>query len=138
MKPVDGQIVGDSNELLNELEDLNGKKLKFNKDEEIKDDLVYEATGSDGKKYTAQLQKKSLIVTVFTPPKSDENKEKKAIEERGKMMRQQGVAAGVTGTKKDADKAQIKEPVKEKEDSLKKESDNNKENKNIYKKSKVD
>ena len=74
MKPVDGQIVGDSNELLNELEDLNGKKLKFKKDEEIKDDLVFEAEGSDGKTYHAQLQKKSLIVSIYIKPPKEEKK----------------------------------------------------------------
>lgn len=109
MNPVEGQIIGDPSEL-NELTDTKGEKIQFERDNEIKDDLVFKGTGSDGKIYSAQLQKKSLIVSVYSPPTQEEKTTERATEERGKKMRQ-GVP--VTGTNKDVKGNDDKEAVKE-------------------------
>lgn len=106
MKPVNGQIIDNASQL-STLLDTQGKNLKF---EQVKDcpegDLVFTAKGSDGRTYSAQLEKRTLIVSIFDTPK--EKVEKKAIEDRGAKLVQ---GEKVSGTNKDADK--IQEPVKE-------------------------
>jgi len=109
MKPVNGQIVDDVNKL-GSLLDLNGKPLKFEQDKNVNDDLAYFAKGSDGKTYSAQLQRKAVIVGVFDTP--EEKKDKQAIEERGAKLVQ---GEKVTGTKEDAKNTErhVREPEKE-------------------------
>src|ERR1044072_3434594 len=105
MKPVNGQILDDSSKL-GSLLDTKGKNLKFEQSKDVDGDLVYFAKGSDGKTYSAQLQKRNLVVSVFETPK--EKVEKKAIEDRGAKLVQ---GEKITGDKRDAEKLQ--EPVKE-------------------------
>lgn len=109
MKPVNGQIVDDVSRL-DSLLDMNGKALKFKQDNDVEDDLLYTAKGSDGKTYSAQLQKKSLIVGIYDTPQ--EKKEKQAIEERGAKLVQ---GEKVTGKLDDAKNSErhVKEPEKE-------------------------
>ena len=106
MKPVNGQIVDDVSKLDSPL-DMNGKELKFKQDKDIEDDLLYVAKGSDGKTYSAQLQKKTLIVALYDTPQ--EKKEKKAIEERSEKLVQ---GEKVTGKLDDADSKEDDEPKK--------------------------
>lgn len=91
MKPANGQVV--SEEKLGNLEDFNGKPIKFEKQE----DGSFLAKGSDNKTYSAALQTKSLIVNIFDTPQ--EKKEKKAVDERGKKLVQ---GEKVTGNLSDA------------------------------------
>ena len=120
MKPVNGQIVDDVSKL-GSLLDINGKPLKFEQNKEVTDDVVYFAKGSDNKTYSAQLQKKSLIVGIYDTP--EEKKEKKAIEERGEKIRQ---GEPITGKLNDADSAEKDEPEKEEGNNKDKDKKNNK------------
>ena len=108
MNPANGQII-DNVSKLDSLVDLKGKNLKFKQDKEVEGDIVYIAKGSDGKNYSAQLEKKTLIVSIYDTPK--EKVEKKAIEERSEKLVQGGK---ITGDLDDAkDNEGIKEPKKE-------------------------
>ena len=120
MKPVNGQIVDDVSKL-GSLLDMNGKPLKFEQNKDVTDDVVYFAKGSDNKTYSAQLQKKSLIVGIYDTP--EEKKEKKAIEERGEKIRQ---GEPITGKLNDADSAEKDEPEKEEGNNKDKDKKNNK------------
>jgi hypothetical protein len=110
MKPVNGQIIDDISKLDN-LEDMKGKKLKFKQDDEVGGDLCYTAKGSDGKTYSAQLEKRTLKVSLYDTPDSKEKVEKKAIEERGEKLVQGGKVSG--GLEDAKDNEGIKEPQKE-------------------------
>lgn len=108
MNPVNGQVIDDSSKL-ESLLDTKGKNLKFKQQDDSPDgDLVYTAKGSDGRTYSAQLQKKNLVISVYDTPK--ENVEKKAIQQRGEKLRQGGK---IEGDLKDAKSEDQKEPKKE-------------------------
>jgi len=126
MKPVNGQIIDDVSKL-DSLLDTKGETLNFKQDKDVDNDLVYTAKGSDGKTYSAQLQRKSLIVAVYETPKEDKKKEKKAIEERGAKLVQ---GEKVTGKLDDAKSSERnnKEPEKESKSSSNNKFFSNKKN----------
>lgn len=72
LNPVNGQVLNDIDEALNAVVDLKGQKIDFKRNEDIKNDIVYTGEGSDGKTYTVQLEKKTVIVSVFGTPKPEE------------------------------------------------------------------
>ena len=69
LNPVNGQIIGDINEALEAVVDLKGEKIKFKRDEDVDNDLVYIGEGSDGKTYSIKLQRKNVMVNVYETPK---------------------------------------------------------------------
>lgn len=101
MAPVDGQILGDINEALNAVVDLKGEKIDFKRNEDVKDDLVYTGEGSDGKTYSLQLQKKSVLVSVYETPKPEEvGKQNKGKKSASSESKSKPAAAKEEGEKK--------------------------------------